>query len=406
MILKLALRNVWRNKRRTFITIGAVAFAVFLSSFMRSFQKGAWDNVIDNSVNLFFGYAQIHSEGYWDDQTIDNSMIYSEELKNVSSNIEKVKGQAPRMESFALASAGDLTQGVMVIGIDPEKEHHLTGIKDKIIAGNYLDKQGTIIASGIAKKLKLSVGDTLILISQGYHGANAAGKFAIEGIFKYALPDLNKRLVYLPLAAAQDFYAAEGRITTLALKIDNSSDVPDAISGLKQNLDLIKYEVLDYKELIPELVQARQVDEAGGLITLGILYTLIAFTIFGTILMMTKERSYEFGVLTAIGMERWKLFLVIFTETTIVALMGALVGILMAVPLVYYLHLNPVDLSAMGEEVTAVYEKFGMEPVIPSAFSPLIFLRQAWVIFLVTCVLGLYPLFKILKLQPVKAMRS
>ncbi len=408
MLLTLALRNIWRNKRRTLITITAVAFAVFLASIMRSFNKGAWDNVINTSVNLFFGYAQIHANGFWDDQTIDNSMDYQEVVRSLDPSNDHILGYAPRLESFALASTGDLTQGVMIVGIEPDQEEALTGVSDKIIEGNYLDASddGALLAKGVADKLKLGLGDTLILISQGYHGANAAGKYPVRGIFKYALPDLNKVLIYLSLKTSQHFYAADNRITSVALKIAGQRQVDKAVNSLKENLDPEVYEVMDYKELMPELMQARQLDEGGDYIVMGILYALIAFAIFGTIIMMTQERMYEFGILTAIGLGRWQLFAVTILEIITVGLLGALVGIIIAIPVVYNWSVNPLDLSMMGEEATAAFEKFGMEPLIPAAFEAPIFINQAILIFIITCILGIFPLSKILTLNPVKAMRS
>lgn len=408
MILQLAWRNIWRNKRRTLITIGAVAFAVFLASFMRSFQKGIWDSVIDGAVNQFYGYAQVHAAGYWDDQTIDNSMELDAQLNALPQKINLVEDVVPRIESFALASSGDLTSGVFVLGIDPVKENAMTQIADKIIAGSYLNPtdEAVVVASGVAKKLGLALNDTIILISQGYHGVNAAGKYPIKGIFEFGIPDLNKRLLLLPIKAAEIFYGAEGRATTLILKINDREDVPSAIAATTQQLPSDKYEVLEWQELMPELVEARLLDEAGGFIIIGILYLLITFAIFGTILMMTKERSYEFGVLTAIGMRRGKLFSVIWLETIIVAMLGAIVGILMSIPIVYYLHVNPIPAATMGAEAAQAFEKFGISGDLPTAFDMSTFFLQAGIIFLITSVLAIYPWTTIMNLKPIDAMRS
>ena len=117
MLLQLAFRNIWRNKRRTLITIGAVCFAVFLASFMKSFQKGAWDSIIDGSVNQYFGFAQIHKNGYWNDQSIDNSVLFDDQLKDLPNKANLVQAVIPRLESFALASEGELTAGVLVLGL-------------------------------------------------------------------------------------------------------------------------------------------------------------------------------------------------------------------------------------------------------------------------------------------------
>ena len=138
MILSLAWRNIWRNKRRTFITLAAIAFAVFMSAFMRSFQAGVWDSAVDGAVKTYFGYAQIHKNGYWDDQSIENAIPYKAIVDNIPSQINEIYDLVPRIESFALASEGELTSGVLVLGISPEKENRLTNVKDKLIEGEYL----------------------------------------------------------------------------------------------------------------------------------------------------------------------------------------------------------------------------------------------------------------------------
>lgn len=407
MVIRLAWRNIWRNKRRTLITAAAVAFAVFMSSVLRSFQKGAWDKIVDSTVNLYFGFAQVHGEGYWDEQTLDNAIEYNNDLKVLEQKIPDVKGVVPRIESFALASQSNLTTGVLVIGIDPKKEDAMTGIKSRLIEGSYLEEEdkAVFLASGVAEKLGLSLGDTLVLISQGYHGVNAAGKFPIKGLFKFALPDLNKRLVYLPLKAAQQFYGAENMLTSAVLQIEERDQVPKVLKVVNATLDNEKYEVKDWQQMIPELLEARELDEGSAILILGILYFIITFAIFGTILMMTKEREYEFGVLVSIGMGRWKLFSVVWWETVFVGLLGALLGIVISIPINYYYHANPIDLSLMGEEAVATYEKFGIDPVLPFAFEFSIFFNQALIIFIVTTVLALYPLWKIKGLKPVEAMR-
>ena len=408
MLLKLAWRNIWRNKRRTFITVASILFAVFFASFVRSIQKGTWDNMIDNVVNFYFGYAQVHQDGYWAEQSLDKAFPIDEKLQALPDDIASLDLIVPRIESFALASFETNTHGVLVVGIDPSKEDAMTKLSKRITKGNYLttDDQGAIIGIGVAEKLGMQVGDTLVLISQGYHGVNAAGKYAVKGLVKFGSPNLNKQLVYLSLPEAQYFYGAEGLVTSAALKINAKKEVDNTIKAVKANLNSDEYEVLNWEQMIPELVEARQLDTAGNMIILIILYILIAFGIFGTVLMMVKEREYEFGVLTAIGMKRTNLAGIIWLETLIIGAVGTILGILFSAPIIYYFHKNPIDMSGMGEEYTATYEKFGMEPVLPAAFEWPIFMEQALIVFIIVSIMAIYPLWQIWKLKPVEAMRG
>lgn len=405
MLLKLAWRNIWRNKRRTIITMASILFAVGLASFMESIQKGAWNHMINNVVNYYFGYAQIHQNGYWAEQSIDKAFALNEELAALDQNMRAVKAVLPRLESFALASTGDQTKGVLVVGVEPEAENSMTNLRDRIRKGEYLkaDDEAVLVAEGVSENLKLNVGDTLVLISQGYRGVNAAGKFPIKGIVHFGSPELNKQMVYLPLSAAQWFYGAEDLVTSLALKIDDPDKIKPTVKAIKSNLPTEEYEVMDWQELLPDLVQAKELDSAGNYIVYFILYMIIAFGVFGTVLMMTKEREYEFGILISIGMRRLKLATIVWLEVFILGIFGALAGVLVALPIVRYFHLNPIRFSGAYADSM---ERFGFEPIFPAAFEPVHFLIQGAVVLTIASIVAFYPLFKIRRLKPVEAMRD
>lgn len=404
MLFKMAWRNIWRNRRRTFITAASILFAVLFASFMDSLQRGAWDNMINNVVNYYFGYVQVHQDGYWEEQSIDKAFPLADSLEQVGA-VEGVEAVLPRLESFALAAAGETTSGVLVAGILPDVENRMTDLENRLVEGEYLTEgdEAVLVASGVAEKLGLALGDTLVLISQGYRGVNAAGKYPIRGIAKFGSPDLNKQMVYLPLPAAQYFYGAPGLATSLALKLGGQEDIKPVVAALRTQLDTSAYEVMDWEELLPDLVQARELDTAGNVIVYFILYMIIAFGIFGTILMMSKEREYEFGVLISIGLQRWQLALSVWIEVILLGVLGAVSGILLSMPIVYYFKVNPIR---FGGEMASSLEKFGFEPIFPATFDLQIFLTQALYVFILTAVLALYPIFKIRKLQPVQAMRG
>jgi putative ABC transport system permease protein len=404
-LLKMAWRNIWRNKRRTYITLASILFSVLFASFMESWQKGTWNYMISNVVNFYFGYAQIHKEGYWEEQTLDKAFPLEDSILAITGQIPEIKAVLPRIESFALASTGDNTIGALVIGIDPEVENSMTNLRDRITAGEYLEEndRAAVLAEGLAENLNLNVGDTLVMISQGYRGVNAAGKYPVKGIVHFGSPELNKQMIYLPLKEAQWFYGAPDLVTTLALKIDDQRDIIPALKALKAKLNLEDYEVMDWEELLPDLVEARAFDSVGNYIVYFILYMIIAFGIFGTVLMMAKEREFEFGVLIAIGMHRLALGASVWVEVIILGVLGALAGIIASIPVVWYFSVYPIRFTG---EYAGVMEKFGFEPVFPAELDPRHFLLQAIIVLIVTAVLALYPLIKIKRLKPVEAMRG
>ena len=404
MFVQLAWRNIWRNKRRTLITVASVLFAVLFSTLMESVQKGAWGYMIGNVVSFYTGYVQVHSKGYQEEQSLDLAFIPDEAIAAGKAQ-EGVKDVLPRLESFALASTGSNTMGVMVTGIQPDSEHGMTKIRDRLVSGKFIeatDKQA-LIASGIAEQLRLRPGDTLLLISQGYHGVNAAAKYPVKGIIRYPSPDLNRLLVFLPLREAQWFYGAEGMATSLVYRLESEKNLSAVVGQLRQALPLEDFEVLDWREMLPDLLEAQKLDSVGNIVVYIILYMIIAFGLLGTILMMTRERQYEFGLLISLGMKRWMLGIVVWLEIIFMGMLGALAGILAAMPVVAYLKRYPLRFTGGYSELL---EQFGFEPIFPALFSFRIFFAQAMIVLGITAILALLPFWKIGQMRPVKAMRS
>ena len=207
----------------------------------------------------------------------------------------------------------------------------------------------------------------------------------------------------LPLKKAQWFYDLEGKLTSLALVVDKADHVEAVVADLEGNLDTTKLEVMDWQEMMPELVQSIEIDSLSGRMTLWLLYAVIGFGMLGTFMMMTAERMYEFGVMISLGMRRITLQLIILLEMFMLTSMGVFAGISLSLPLLIYLNLNPIYLS--GEMAEAI-EKMGVEAAYYFSLDPALFYNQAWAIFFMAILLSAYPFLVIWRLRPVKAMRT
>lgn len=404
MLLLIAWRNIWRNKRRTLITLASIGFAVFFACLMQSMQLGAYDRMIDNAVRFYTGHIQVHKKGYWKDKSLDNSMEMTDDLMGKLQSEQQLSAYIPRIESFALASSGQMTKGILLNGVDPVREDELTGLRAKMSEGEYLEDAGEImLGEELAAYLKIIPGDTVVLISQGYHGANAAGQFVLSGTLKFPTREMSNQIGYIGLTDAQYFFNAEGRVTSLALLLDEADAVPPVKDYLAASVDTSQYEVMDWKELMPEMVQTIEIDYASGKIMLYVLYSIIAFGIFGTFLMMTNERQYEFGVMLSIGMKRRLMQGVLLLEILMLAVLGVVAGAVAASPFLTYLYVNPIR---VGGDMAKAYEKMGMEPILPFSLDPVIFVDQIIVVLVMTVLMALYPLWVVGRLNVVKALRS
>ena len=220
---------------------------------------------------------------------------------------------------------------------------------------------------------------------------------------KFPVPTQNQQTVYMPLKEAQWFYAANNRLTSIALVIDKAKNTDRIVADISSKIDTSKLEVMGWRDLMPDLVQGIEVDNISGKVMLWILYAVIGFGMFGTFLMMTAERMYEFGVMMSVGMRRKIMQWIIVLEIGFMSTLGVLAGVFISLPILTYYYHNPIYFTGASAEAI---ETFGMEPAYFFSLEPSLFYNQAWAIFLMVAILGFYPLYVIHKLKPVEAMRE
>ena len=404
MIIKLAWRNLWRNKKRSIITISSIAIAVFLAVFMRSMQLGMYDNMIGNVVGSYTGYIQVHAQNFWNEQNLENTLVLDKKLTEKIKSVKGIEHIIPRLQTFSLASSNELSKGVLIQGVVLEKEKLLVNWQKRILKGTLfsVDDNTIILAKGVANYFKKSVGDTLVFIGQGYHGMSAAGKYKICGIVDMKNPKINDISVFMPLKTTQQYLSAPQRISNIVLDKHKKIATESIVKNLKSKLNAKEYEVMSWKEMMPELEQTIIADSVGGLLMVFILYMIITFGIFGTVLMMTQERIYELGVMVSIGMKKLKLVWILLIETLILSLVGILTGTLFVTPFMFYFNRYPINLA--GEQAKAM-ENFGFESTVPLLTDMGIPLTHGFIILGISLIITLYPTITVLKLNPVKAMK-
>ncbi len=383
--------------------MASIACAVMLAVVTVALQKGVFDNLVDNLVGMYSGHIQVHAEGYWEEQVLDNAFPFEDSLLAAVSSVAGVNGVSPRLETFALLSNAERTKGALVVGILPDREDGVTGLKRKLVAGSIPEtaSSSVLLGEGLAGRITAGIGDTVVLLGQGYYGSMAAGKFPVAGILHFGSPALNDQVVYLPLATAQDWLDAPAMATTLAVRLSAGAELSPVAAQLRR-VSGAGWEVMSWEEMMPEIVQHIRTDNAGMLIMLGVLYLLIAFGIFSTLLMMLAERQREFGMLVALGMKKRAIASVLSLESVLLTLTGCLVGILLSLPVTWYLTVHPIRFEG---EFAEVYEQFGFEAVFPAVMEPRIFLEQALFVLVLGLSLAAYPVWRVMKLDPVEAMR-
>ena len=406
MIFKIAWRNIYRNKKRSLITITSVFAALLLIILMRALQFGFYDKLIETVVESYAGYVEIHADGFWDNQSLDNSMQVDQQLLDDIQSVEGVENIVQRLQTFSLISVGEKTKGGVINGINLSEEQKITDWNKKMVSGSFdLSDNEIIIAKGIAEFFGISENDTLILYGQGYRGMMAAGKYPVKGVIDLKNPDLNKIGLFMTMKTVRNYVSSDEISTHIIIGKEKYYDEGKIVEDLGLILS-DDYEVMTWKETLPEIEQTITADSAGGLIMAFILYVIVVFGMFGTVLMMTEERKYEFGVLISVGMSRIRLFGIILIETIILSMVGVVLAVMVTYPISIYYNINPIDMAIlMGDGANQMIEEMGFSPMIPMSISWDIPLSHSLVIFIFSLLISIYPAIKISKLNPVKSMK-
>jgi ABC-type lipoprotein release transport system permease subunit len=397
-LLAIAWRNMWRNRRRTAITVSSIFFAVLVCSISMSFTEGVWEKAIDNTLRTQAGHIQLHGKGYWADKITDNFMLADAETIARIEAVENVAGVSPRVETFAMASLGLAAKGVAVIGISPRREAAKSNLPSHLVRGEYLSEgdAGALIGEGLSRYLKANVGDTLALIGQGYHGASAAGLFPVRGVLKLATKEMDNSVAYMTLPSAQQLVDMPNGYSGILVAINDNDLLNETIQSIESVVDTASIEVYSWHFTMERLLQTTASDKAFSKIMLYILYLIVGFGILGAVIMLTNERRQELRMLASLGMQRASLACMVSLELLAMALIGIAAALAVAVPVAYIFAVNPIEMTG---EMAEAYLSYGMEPVLPTSVSASLFIRQALIILGITAAAAVYPVKKIAKLK-------
>lgn len=405
LIFKLAWRNLWRNKRRTFITAASVTFAVVLALVMESMNTGSHEQMINNTLRFGTGYLQIQDTAYYETPSLDFGFYLDDSLQQKLKVILNDGAYAvPRIESFVLAAGELQTRGALVTGIVPELENKMNGFLRFLGQGRIFSPESpeAVIGSGLARRLSLDLNDTLVVIGQGFQGMQAAGKYAVTGIIDHPMEFVDNQMIYMDIHEASWLFSLEDRVSHWLIMAESDKKAKDIQKNFTPYLEGTELTIHHWKELQPDLVKALAFDTVSGWIMQFILYVVIAFGIFGTVLTMTLERQKEFAILVSLGMKRSILAQQCFVETILISLLGVLAGLALGLPVIYYFHLNPIP---VGEGLSDLMREYGLEPYLPFSLSPSVFLFQGISMLILTLIITTYPVWRSLTFPLLENLR-
>lgn len=409
MLLRLALRNLWRNPRRTALTVGATVFAVGLAMFFESLAAGSHKRWVDEIVRLYPGHVEVMAQGYREHRTLDYGIRVPDDRRQALDRLPGLKGWAPRVEGWALVmpdQEGALGRAGWLVGVDPERERDISKLASSVREGRFFNgtpERGVILGKRLARGMGVDIGESVILLSTDYYGSQAADRFELIGTLEVGNPEFDSALVLLRLDEVQSFLEYEDHVSHVAVFAERT-DTARALAGeVKRLFDPSDYEVVAWQELLPDLRQLILLDDAGNRIMLAILILVAGFGLLNTVLMSVFERVREFGVMRAIGARPRTLFAVVLAEAAMLGLIGVLLGVAVGVPLVLWFSGNPIVLT--GDYAKAM-EVWNIAPVIVFDLEKKNLFGTPAVMLIVALLAAIPAAIRASRGQPVDVMRA
>jgi len=405
MLFALAWRNLWRQPRRTLLSLASVVFTGALLVFLLSFQIGVYGQMKESALKLFDGYAQLQAPGYSDDPDLRRSLTDPAGLKSVALAVPGVDVAAMRVNAFAILSHGERSFGAAIVGVDPRSEPLVSKLASSVTLGRYLDATDSdtiVVGQALARNLEVAVGDKLTLLGSGMDGSVAADVLRVVGIYNSGIPELDRSVAEIPFSRAQETFSLGPRATTIALAGKTLPTFQNAVPSLdriSKTRGLILKEWSDLEPEVRDSITLKYVTSAMLYVTLVVVVT---FIILNTLLMSVLERTREFGVLMAMGMRPSLIGRMVWLELVMLALTGALLAILIGGALALYFEVQGINYGNLGKMMAQYGLPSRLYPVL-STFSALI---GPGALFLAITLGGIVPYFHVRRLEAATAMRA
>jgi putative ABC transport system permease protein len=409
ILIRIAWRNIWRNRRRAVLTLLTVVVGCGMIIFNNALFYGGTMQMVEDAVSLNAGHIQIHQKGYWKNRSVDDAfqpgaslLSYLESLKRSG----EISGYSGRIEADAVVAHGDVTAVATIQSLDPDRERNIISVQKRIAPGgrelNAGDTKNILVGAGLAKNLGATVGSEISMISRAFDGSIAAEKLVIAGIISTGNPIYDQTMVLMPFSRAVETFGMMEYVHSLVIKLPDAAGAGALAEKIRRAAGGADVEVLYWEKLIPEIIQFVMIDQGAGYIFSFIIFLVVAFTILNTVQMSVHERTREFGIMLSIGTSPGRVFSIVMLESAMISVVGVALGMALGVAVSLYERSHPFDYSRFAAE----FAQWGVYTcVYPAKLTALNVAVSTLVSMTLALSFSLAPARRAARLNPVEASR-
>lgn len=401
-VMSMALRNLARRKGRTALTLGMMLLGTLLTVFSAGVAEGSYVQILEASTGSMTGQVQLARDGYVDKPSLFHTVQGAADAEARLRALPDVRATTRRVEAAGLVSADLRTTGAMVLGVDPADEPRVTTLDRMVTEGAWLDKSeaGTapiILGVGLARRLRVGVGDEVSFYGQAADGGSAQALFTVAGLLRTGTDDADGGLALVRLADAQEMLALEGRVHRILgavpLKRVDAVRTSGGVAGEGNTLH-------GWQDLIPGLEGSIEADRAGYQVFMGIVLIVVLLGVTNTMMMAVLERTREYGMMMALGTTPGRIMALTLAEGFWVSALGTVSGALLGAGLNWWTGRVGIPMGVEGFEFGGV----ALDRMFPSNDALSTFLYPA-LILLCGALAALIPAARAARLSPVEALR-
>jgi putative ABC transport system permease protein len=443
-LVAISWRSIWRNRRRTIITVVSISLALALSVFFIAFADGMYAKMVDNAVRMQAGHLTIENVEYLDAPAIDLTVSDTGDLRKRVEELPGVERTKALVMGQGVAKSGAGAVGVAVMGVEPAIEAVSSPLAQKLIAGSYLhqgDVRKVIVGAELARRLKLgnksearkmasffdpllsqfevkidslvedlrvrlAIGKKLVVSTNNIAGELVEELVRVEGVFETGAVEVDAYVIQLPIDFCRKLYGMSARQSTqIGVLVKNADERDDVMKQVRSLVHDPRATVVPWEKVLPDLAAYIEVDGGSNLIFQGIFIFLILFIIFNTVLMSVLERKREFAVLLAIGTPPARLKWQILIESSFVGLMGCFFGLGIGGGCAYLVQVYGIDISGLYSEGMSV-SGFAVDTILHARLTPLLLVVMGSIVFGATLLISLYPMGQIKRIRLADVLRG